>query len=1131
MAKEKIIALIAFLCFSAGLFAQINTATIVGTIKDKSGSVIPRAEVTATNMATDETTKVFSNDRGDYTITPLKIGKYRLTVELPGFKRLDRGGIILETIQVARVDFLLDVGDISETVSVSGGSPLIETETSAMGQVIDNREIVDMPLNGRNFVDLALLVPGANDETPGSNAQGLGNAETLRGNTALSVNGFRATNNNYLLDGVDNNESLVNTIAHYPPLDAIQEFKVQTSVASAEFGRSGGGVVNVNLKSGTNQLHGNIFEFLRNEAFDARSFFLNARRQPDGSPLPKPPFRQNQFGFTLGGPVIKDKTFFFVDYQGMLQNVPFNKKTTVPTERARQGDFGEYSQQIYDPATFDPTTRERQPFADNRILRERFDPAGFKLLQQYPLPNFCTSTTRGCATFDNYLATWQRRRTFNNFDVKIDHRFAGADTLFSRFSFGQAEVFQEAVLKTLPSGFGNGTNHNDSRQFALGYSHIFNPRIINEFRFNFSRIYISFQPGFYGRNLASEWAIPNINRDLVTSGAPLVSVSGIETIGDGGPYITPQNTFQYLDFLTYIRGSHNLKFGVDLRRRQVNILRGDNIKGNFWFDGYYTRRKSSIPGGLGIADLLLGITRTGRIGDFPGSIGTRSTEFATFIQDDWKVSKELTLNLGLRYELNTPPVEVYNRQSNFDPGTGQVLVAGRNGVSPTLVNTFYKGFAPRIGLAYRLTEDNKMVLHAGYGISYMMDRGGVSRQLFNNFPQIVNSVYEGDPDNNVPALIFSQGFVQERAPSDPAHPYGTVRFTNPNNPASYSQQWNVSIQREFRGEYLFEMAYVGTKGTHLLSATDINRPIPAPRVIDPSVVCPLRIPPDTRRPFYALNPCLASIPTIDNYGSSNYNSLQIKARKRFAKGLYYLAAYTWSHATADSIGAFGGHSNSLEPQDVTNLAAERGNASFDIRHRGTFSWGYDLPVGKGRLIGKDLSGLPEIILGGWRVGNIATIQSGNHFTVNLDGDVARTSSAQRPNRIGTGELPSSERSVDRYFNIFDFARPNDYTYGNSGRNILTGPGLVNFDFSLFKEFRINETRYIQFRTEIFNAFNHPAFGIPNNSIKFKSVRREDGTDYFIVDPDQNAGKIGSTRRAGSNLHDARQFQLALKIYF
>jgi hypothetical protein len=1070
--------------------AQTDTARLQGTITDAQGAVVNGATITVTNLGTGRSVTVESSGAGDYSVPALPPGHYKVEVKMQGFKAVTQE-ITLQVSQIAPVNFQLQPGDITTSVEVTADVPLVESASSTISDVVVGRQVTELPLNGRNFTQLATLVPGVTRGViDGDASGGRGNSETFRfsnvGGASLSVNGLRPQANNFILDGIDNNESLVNTIIFFPPAEAIEEFRVDTSIAPAEFGRAGGGVVSTSIKSGSNSLHGTVFEFLRNDNLDATRTFIRATCAP-GKDC-KSEFRRNQFGATIGGPIIKDKVFFFFDYQGLRQFLPLGlDRATVPTPKMRNGDFSELlpGTQIFDPL-------KGTPFSGNIIPADRINPVGKNYLNAYPLPN-------APGILQNFLVTRNQTQHFNDFDARVDWILGTRDSMFGRFSFGQDSSVTSSRLPALPAGFGSGTNPSNPRGLALNETHTFSNSLVNEFRFGYIRTRYGFTPPFQDQQISANLGIPNANTSPLLGGGALIGGfnNQIEFTGDFGPFLVPQNSFQYSDTLSWVKGSHNVKFGASIIRRQVNLFRPNRGKGFFVLFG---NGGGSSPTHYEVSDLLAGFVQQYDIGPPFGMVGTRNWETGYFVQDDWKVSPRLTLNLGLRYDLYTWPVEVADRQANFDITTGKLLLAGQGGASRSFVPTDKNNFAPRFGFAYDLTGHGKTVLRGGYGIFYFVDRGGIDNQLAQNPPFSGFSSFQYT--NGFRIALSGQAPLNSndsRLATGPL-PLGDVSNVNLNNPQnvtvfealpsnrnSYVQEWNLQIQRELGANTALSVGYVGTKGTRLTTYYNFNRQFYNA--------------PDGTRNF----PKLANVNVQDTSGNSIYHSLQTRLEHRFTAGWQFTMAYTWAHAIDDSPGAFDqGNGNAV---DYKNLRLERGNSSLDVRQRFTFSTLYELPFGRGKTYGHDWSGAVDALLGGWQVNGILTFQSGLPFDLTAQGNPNT-----HPDQI---RQPNNQLTTGQYFDVKAFAAPPNNAAnvrlrpGNVARNLLTGPGTSNLDLSIFKNFKFKERYVTQFRAQFYNFTNTPQFAQPNGDIT-----------------SGQAGQITDTR-----LSSERQIEFAIRFSF
>ena len=1036
--------LLAILCGAVTLIgltgvstAQSDTARIEGTVSDPNGAVVAGANVAAINVATGIQTDATTNGDGIYVFPALKIGTYRLEISASGFRKVTKPDIVLDVNQVARIDISLETGAVTEEVRITGGAPVVETSQSEVGQVIDGQQIVDLPLNGRNFTQLATLSPGVTRGTLGGNADGSqGNAETFRysesGAAALSVNGLREQNNNFQLDGIDNNESIVNTLVFFPPIEALQEFRVITNIAPAEFGRAGGAVVNAVIKSGSNDIHGSVFEFIRNSDLDARPTF-----SPD-----KPVFIRNQFGATFGAPIVKDKLFFFGDFQGLRERLPIEpgQTVTVPTALMREGNFS----QLLNPAftglgapvvIVNPNTGV--PFPNN-IINIPLNPAAVKYLNSYPLPDFTDRAQ------ENYFERRLRKQGFNDGDSRVDYKISEKDSVFGRFSIARDGQNDPGRIPGFQAGFGAGTNEIDGTSIVGNYTRTISANLLNEFRFGWIHDHTQFYPVGFGQNQDQQLGIGGVAGVTSDSGISLIgggSGNYLEYLGDFGQYTLDERTFQISDALSWVRGRHTLKFGGALIQRHITSVNVSDGKGFYSFSDTAGTPGTTIPlgqTGYEVANMLIGTTAFTAAGT-PGlpSATTVSWEDGFFAQDDWRASQRLTLNLGLRYDVFTPPYEVNNRLANYDPATGSIVLAGVNGVSRSTLNTDTNNFGPRIGFAYSLTNDGKTVLRGGYGIFYSLDRGGIANQLTQNPPFIVTQFNFSGPGSAIPL----SGQIPPPAvvnPNNPVLPQGSdVVFQPKDTPATRVQEYNVTVERQLYSQASLSVAYVGTHGNNATAVT-------------------------TTGGFSGATP--TRITTVANVAHSEYNSLQVKVTSRPWHGLSYLAAYTFAKAEDDSPGPFPGISEAFRttPSFANGLAP--GLADYDVRHRFTFAGIYDLP----RL--QEGARAARAIANGWQLNTIITVQDGTPYSVFGGFGFAEL----------VGNPTAGAGTPSEWFNPAAFVNSNTQDQ-QSPRNFLRGPGYASVDLSLFRKFVATERLGIEFRAEAFNLFNHPEFSLPNNT--------------------------------------------------
>jgi hypothetical protein len=1088
---------------------------VVGTIKDASGAVVPNATATATNVDTGIKTAVKSASDGNYVITPVKIGRYSISAEAAGFRTEVRQNIVLDVQQTIRLDFSLRVGSVTETTNVTGDAPLLDTQDASLGDVVASQQIEQLPLNGRRYTDLATLTAGVTKITEGPVD---GSSSPTNGNAGgnFSVNGTRGDQNNFILDGIDNNSNDNGDLAILSSVDAVAEFKIQTSNYSAEFGRSGGGVVNATTKSGTNQFHGSAWEFLRNEALDAAQYGF-------GTAQPKAPHKQNQFGVTVGGPIVKDKLFFFGDYEGTRIHSAQTDITTVPTQKETTGDFSDllnpvvqtgldglgrpiYQGEIYNPATtrtapngstvrdgfgFDVTTG--QPIQGQaNIIPGGMSQLGLNYAALYPVV-----TTPGGGNYSvNALGT----NRVDQMDVRVDENVSSKMQLFERFSLSQSQRFQAPVF----SGIADGGNYNTgnrpltTRGFVLGSTNVISPTLVNSLRVGFNRSHYIANIPTYGQNQPpAALQFPGVPNNPSVNGLTHFGFSGYQGLGE--PLFTPTKStsqvIQVSDTISYVRGRHLLKAGPQIRFDQFNLLQIAQPRGNVQFTGQFTAVDPGNQQGSGnaIADMLLGFPISARISTVT-AFHNRQHSYGAFVTDTYKAAQNLTLDLGLRYDYATPFYEADNRESNFDYTTGKIIPAGTPGYPKNLANVDKADFAPRIGLSYNPFPSRPLVVRAGYGRFFIFNeiRTGDPLQLDYNLPFFFEPSFQSD--GLTPAMTpggtpvtLATGFP----PLDPTQALSGVTSQDWRQHTGVYDEWNLDIEYQLPGNVLITPAYVGTKGTHLQSLVDRNQ-IPTPQPTFNQAL----------RPYPQFGP----FTSIENRGNSTYHAFQLKAEKRTGHGLYFLSAFTFSKSINDQPEIC---CNAPWPQNSYNLAAEKGLSDFDNRKRWVTSVDYALPVGKGQKF-LDHGGPMDLAFGGWHLGGIITFRSGFPFSPQIGtGDPTNTGSQGllRADRIGNGHVAHPSPSL--WFNINDFPVPVGH-FGDAGKNILEGPGEKGVDLSARKIFSIHERIRLEFRAEFFNAFNHAVFSQP---------------DPFVTDGPGTAAVITST------VIPQRQIQFALKLEF
>ena len=1157
------------LAYSA--WAQKDTGAIAGTVRDSSGGVLVGARVVVTDVDRGTSFTTRTGNQGDYVAGPLKIGRYRVNVEMKGFKKEVIGPITVDVQSRPEIDVTLQVGNVAETVTVTSRGPLLETETSDLGQVIDSRRVETLPLDGRNYAQLALLGAGVGPSEPGSRV------ETSFG---FSSNGSRSLQNNFQLDGIDNNSNLgdvLNGTAYViqPSVDAIGEFKVQTNAYSAEFGRGNGAVMNAVIKSGTNEFHGDAYEFVRNDAFDARNAFDEFGRQP---------YTQNQFGATFGGPIRRDHTFFFGDYEGLRIRQALPQLTLVPTPAEIGGDFssfltnqevmavdasGNQTKKVALDCNGHPTfageifnTRLTQasnlnpngfcgvPIGVNSagnptniFPKGSIDPLAARLSALFPAPNVNVNGS-------NFLAEPKKSSDQNNFDIRIDHKISDKDSLFGRVSYEDQPSFIPSPFDNALDGgaFQDGFQDDSYRSVALSETHVFSQNMVNEFRVGYNRINSHrFQLNF-NTNVAAQLGFPGVPFGPDNGGLPSIAINdGTAAIGSSGflPSIEKQNEYVVAETLTKIHGRHSLKFGADLSFVEFTIFQPAASRGTLNFASDFTDNPAApTTGGEAFATFLLGIPDGGTLTN-EHDVDYNRQDYAVFTQDDIHLTKKLTLNLGLRYELFTTVKARNNEEANFDFATDSLIVPrGQSAVltptiaslipiqrtgTPGLISPYLTGFAPRLGLAYQITD--KLVLRTGYGIFYGGEENGpfsnpspgfnppfFVTQSFNP-PCFLSAANPNGVNCSIPGLsVLAQGFPAN-ALIDPNTP---ILFSENSHLATpHTQQWHLGFQYQLPAQTLLDVSYAGSHGSDLYGMYNGNQAQPNVQFCTTNGNTPSNCPTAPRRPFPAVD---SGIDTLRANDISNYDSLQVRLEKRFSQGLEFEAAYTYSHALDDASSASLGSLNNGDFRDELYPGIEYGNADFDVRHRFVVSYIYELPFGRGKAFGRNASGALNQLIGNWQVAGITTAQAGNWFTITdsvtnvstSDGGGAVGFFEVRPNLIGN---PNSKPCVTgTLFNTCAFAdNATFFTFGNAGRNIVRGPGLQDWDFSIFKTFPVREEMRFEFRTEFFNIWNHvnPLFG-PPGAISAEPTPVEFGTPEF-----------GQAVAA----HDPRFIQFALKFYF
>lgn len=1103
--------------------SQTITASLEGTVHDPSGAVVAGAQVQISQIATNVTTRLTTDGTGRFLAPSLPPGPYSVTVEASGFKKAERSGITLDVAQAVRVDVRMELGSTTETVEVAAQPTLLESSSAAVGQVIDNKSIVNLPLNERLTYALVFLSPGVN-----------GSVGDQYNNVNISINGGRPGSNAIMVDGVPSSTALTNPIQGYtvfPPVDAVQEFKVQTNSYSAEFGRSGGGVINMIYKSGTNDLHGSAFEFLRNSDLDANNFFANSR----GIPLAS--FRRNQFGFSAGGPVYlpllyngRNKTFFFTDFEGLRQSSASNLNTTVPTALQRSGDFSQTRNAVGAPIViYDPTTTvragtgyARTAFPGNVVPASRIDPVALNVVKYYPLPNGPGNLYTGA---NNYFVAGAATQNTNQYDVKVDENINERNRFFVRVSHhtwmtSPANYFPGEIAVAQGGVFLNDTFPND----ALDYTFSASPTLLIEARYGFGR--------------ATENRVPRSNNFKATQlGLPayLLQASGLmfpgfqaagyTNLGNGGGSQwgpAGYNTHSTGVNVIKVYPAHLLKLGFDWRVMQANVSQGADVDGTFTFAKSFTQgpnpSAATSTAGDAMASMLLG-TGGGQL-SLARSVATQSEYYGWYVADDWKVAKRLTLNIGLRYALDLPFTERYNRASVFDPYArsplagpanppnlaGGLEFANVNGLGRRLFATDFNGWEPRFGFAYQLGSGT--VLRGGFGIfhspSLRQATANTGTLGFTTTTPFVSAA-DGITPTNYLKNPFPGGLLPITGSSAGLStgiggPIGAQLAGDYKVP--YSENWSFNIQRQLFKGLLVEVGYVGNRGVHLNESNgdyNLNQLTPA------QVSLGNQLQQQVPNPFYGLiasgtlstptvplssllsrYPQFTSVGLLYNTGSTSiYHAIQIKAEKRFDSGLSFLMSYNGQKLIDDySIIAVVGAGAGI--QNIYDRHADRSVSSNDVSQTLNFSFVYQLPFGKSKRFGAHWNHLKDGLLGGWQINGITTFQTGLPLVLVAQNTSASGSNTLRPNNNGKSAKLSgpAESNLGKYFNTSEFSQPAPFTFGNTGRTLpdVRTPGSANVDFSLFKSFRIVERVTLQMRAEAFNALNHVQFGRPDSNV-------------------------------------------------
>ncbi|MFN0088284.1 MAG: TonB-dependent receptor domain-containing protein [Blastocatellia bacterium] len=1094
-------------CIAPGAFAQSFTGAIVGTVRNTNGEVVPNAEITILQTQTNKIVTLIANGEGYYISPPLAVGEYRVEAKMAGFRRAVRSGINLQIQQTVLVDFTLEIGAVSETIEITTQAPVLEINTSSLGKVVDNKRILDLPLNTRNVYSLIFLTPGVSG--------GIGNNYNQMN---YSVNGARPTMMDTVIDGVTASFPTVNGftgISIFPSVDAIQEFKVMGATYPAEFGRSLGSVLNVVFKSGTNQFHGSAYEFLRNSVFDSNNFFDNSRGQKLGS------FKRSQFGGHATGPIRRDKTFFMGSFEGLRSRSFATTVRTVPTIEQRNGDFSKTFNQagalirVFNPFTTRASGSSfvRDQFADNKIPQNLMDPVALNILKFFPLPN---QPGAAGTNANNYASSGSTQINLDNYDFRIDHRLSENQTFFARYSHRYTnDVPLKAFSEELTIAEGRIIQENRARNFVAEYTRTLSPSMVLTGRIGFARTLFVFSNQGLGFKPSSLGLPASIDGVVDRQMFPAVGVAGVTSLGGGDHRFNAFMSYPLIINLTRTQSKHNWKYGFEGRLLRVNVWEARNA-GQFNFSASMTQgpnpNTASSSAGLGFASFLLGTGSTGnRLIQGWKNVAAQSFYLAGYVQDDWRVTSKLTFNLGIRYDLDTPRTERYDRMNYFDPNAvsplaakvpafpnlkGGVVFVGVGGNSRAQYKVDNNNLAPRLGLAYNVTP--KTVIRAGYshifGPSNQAAQGTVGPFGFRTeYPW--QTTVDGITPFNLLRNPYPQGFRPLPGAADGllTQVGANLESVLQDTITPWSQQWNLNIQRELPWGVSMEVAYVGTRGLQLSrngeGGYDLNQ-------LDPSYLSlGSALNQSVPNPFFGQGtlgfftsattsrgqllrpyPQFTNIfPLYSSGASSNYHALQVTFGKRLAQGLQIDGNYTWAKNIEEGLN----HQNSY------NLRGSRSLAGIDIAHRFVVSYLYELPFGKGRKFGNNAHSALNAVIGGWQFNGITSFQTGTPLSISANNTAGLFNPLTLPNTNGQSPKLSGpvDQRLNKYFDTGVYSQPAAFTLGNGSPTInLRNDGIKNFDMSLFKQFAPLERLRVQFRVEALNAFNTPRFGSPNTSV-------------------------------------------------
>jgi hypothetical protein len=1067
------VAILGFIFLASPFLYGQATGTISGTVTDASGAAVTGAKITVSGQNTGTVRDAVTDSAGHYVVPLLGVTTYTVRASFTGFQTNEVKDIRLQVDEQREVDFTLSPANVQQSVEVTATAVAVQTTNPTLGQVITSQEVADLPLNGRDFVQLATLTPGTTQET---NTQSFFNGGpssevSARGSFSLSVGGSRANSTDWLLDGNDNNELTGGGIAILPSIDAIQEFKVLTYNYSAEWGTRAGPTVLVTTKSGTNTIHGSLFEFFRNTKLDARNFFSTNT----------PQFNLNQFGGSVGAPIKKDKTFLFADIQNKFQRLGIPYTGLVPTAAMRTGNFS-------DDAFGNPRTAANSltnpftgvPFNGNIIPTSLFDPVGAKLINFYPLPN-----ADNAAQGYNYVNDPVRKLNEGEFDGRLDHNFSNNDYAFARFSYDQATSYVPGGAPGFAEAGAFASNQgilNHGRNVALSETHVFSPSTVNQVNVGYNRIFDYITSQGTGTCIGNTLGIPGADLGGVSCEMPSILFSQYWNLGDRGytPFQGGTNVFSASDSLDMVRGNHDIRVGFGVRANQMNVLT-EAFGSGFWVMGDFTGDQT--------ADLLLGIPLVAEHDQtFNGTTtGRRWKLFRPYVEDDWRVTKDLTLNLGLAWALVTPITEAHDRIADFNPANGEFLIAGHGASDSAGIQFDKTALEPRIGVAWKPFGSGKTAIRGGYAIFHDSSWNQGSQGLWQNPPYFAQSVLGNF--GGIPAYFMSQGFQTFTTSPDPSTFAGTIQAQNLNFKQGRVQQFNINIERQLPGQIVLTAGYAGSRASHILSDGN-NLNVGSPSACGVVAGYTLGCGPNgsaVAAPYTAFPGSYIS--DIEDVGKANYNSLQLKAETKSSHGVYAIIGYTYSRAYDDGLSDGLGTPYGATYFPLPNWQnLDWALSQINVNNNFTASIIYDLPFGKGKKFGNSLSKPANLIVGDWELTVIEKAESGfpvfvydsNGSTSGVNFMNANGQALIRPNQVCNPN--SGPNTLAEFFNTSCFVAPPAGELGSANRSPLSGPNFINTDFSVIKHFPVTEKIKIEFRAEMFNLFNHAQFALPNSDI-------------------------------------------------